>query len=141
VGNLGSTKRFDYSIVGDTVNMAARMEPLCKEFGLSIIVSAEIAEAAPDFAFLEIEEVVLRGRQQATRLFALLGDERVAADETFVALRRVHEEALAAMRSGDGSFGAALAGCEASAMAARLGGVYRMWKEKGGATAADAAAR
>lgn len=130
VGNLGSTKRFDYSIVGDTVNSAARIEPLCKEFGAPIIVSEAIVTAAPDFAFVELDEVALRGRQSKTRIFALLGDEKRAGDSDFLAFRRAHEAALAALRAGAPDAVDMISACEASIMGRDLSPTYRKWRAR-----------
>lgn len=96
VGNLGSSVRFDYSIVGDTVNSAARLEPLSKHYGVAIVVGDTVADAAPDFAFVKLDEVHLRGRQSAMRIYALVGDETVAASDMFKSFAVLHNEALAA---------------------------------------------
>jgi adenylate cyclase len=93
VGNIGSMQRFDYSAIGDTVNTAARIEPLCKSFRVGILVSDAIAEAAPEFAYLHVGAVALRGRQSETALFVLHGDE-TAATEEFARFRQAHDEAV-----------------------------------------------
>ena len=96
VGNLGSDARFDYSIVGDTVNSAARLEPLSKQYGVAIIVSDDVVRQAPDFAYLKIDDVILRGKQTATGIHALVGDEALAKSETFRQFSALHEKMRAA---------------------------------------------
>lgn len=95
VGNVGSPGRFDYSVLGDPVNVAARFEEASKEFGVPVILGAALAERLPGFAILEIGEVRLRGKDRAERIFTLLGDEQVASSEPF---RRL-SDAIAAYRT------------------------------------------
>ncbi len=71
VGNMGSQQRFDYSIVGDRVNVAARLESLTKELGVPILVSEATARAARGFHFVDLGEHDLRGRSAATHVYAL----------------------------------------------------------------------
>lgn len=139
VGNLGSTRRFDYSIVGDTVNSAARIEPLCKDYGVPIIVSDTIVAAAPDFAFVEIDAVALRGRQAATRVFALLGDEKRGRDGDFLAFRDLHERALAAVRSRAPGAAGLIAQCRAAAPDRGFRLIYEKWLARLAAPVIDGA--
>lgn len=72
-GNLGSQNRLNYSVIGDTVNLAARLESLTRLYGVTNIVSEESALAAPNFVYRELDQVRVFGRNQAVKIFELLG--------------------------------------------------------------------
>lgn len=91
VGNMGSIRRFDYSILGDTVNLASRLEGASKAFQTDIIVSNAIRAAAPDFAWLDLGRVRVVGRSEATAIFALAGDADFAKSEMYVRWRTAHD--------------------------------------------------
>ena len=98
VGNLGSQQRFDYSIIGDPVNVAARLEAATKEFCVPILASAATARAARDFLFLPLGEIAIKGKAETTQVFALHG--AAPADANFVAFEALHRDALAAAKGG-----------------------------------------
>jgi adenylate cyclase len=93
VGNLGSAQRFNYSVIGDSVNVAARLESSSKVYGFPIIVGEGVRSACADWAFLRLDTVQLRGRQQATGVFALLGGPDVAADPRWAELEAAYAAA------------------------------------------------
>ena len=74
VGNLGSTERMNYTALGNTVNLAARLEGLNKQFGTVILVSEGVYRRARHcFQFRAFESVIAKGMTKETRIFELVG--------------------------------------------------------------------
>jgi adenylate cyclase len=101
VGNLGSLRRFDYSAIGDEVNVASRLEGACKIFEVDVIGSETVRAEAPHFAWLEIDSVLVKGKTRPVGLYALAGDSALAASGEFADLSRLHAAMLAAYRNRD----------------------------------------
>ena len=74
VGNLGSTERMNYTALGNTVNLASRLEGLNKQFGTAILVSEDVYLRVQHlFQFRALESVVAKGMTRETRIFELVG--------------------------------------------------------------------
>jgi adenylate cyclase len=99
VGNMGSEQRLSYSLIGDTVNLASRIEGLTKHYGVQIAIGSGLAEHIEDFALIELDWVRVVGRDRPETIHALLGDEALASSADFIAFRRGHDAMLAAYRA------------------------------------------
>jgi adenylate cyclase len=102
VGNMGSDLRFDYSVLGDSVNLASRLEGQSKEYGFPIIVGSNTALAVKDkFAILELDFIVVKGKKEPEVIYAIAGREDTAHSGRFQRLRNLTIEMLACYRSRD----------------------------------------
>jgi adenylate cyclase len=102
VGNLGSDLRFNYSVLGDPVNVASRLEGQTKNYGVSIIIGSSTADKAKEqFAILELDLIAVKGKTEPQTIYALLGGAGVAGDGRFQELRKLYSTMLYCYRSRD----------------------------------------
>jgi len=102
VGNMGSDVKFDYSVFGDSVNLASRLEGQSKEYGFPIIVGSRTALAVKDrFAILELDFIMVKGKKEPEVIYAIAGREDAAQSGRFQRLRNLTIEMLACYRGRD----------------------------------------
>jgi adenylate cyclase len=101
VGNLGTETRFDYSVIGDNVNVASRLEGQSKTYDVVTVVGESTIARAPDFAFLELDLLKVKGKKEATRIFALLGNAEFKRSRAFTDFSAHHDEFLRKYRAKD----------------------------------------
>jgi adenylate cyclase len=97
---MGSDLRFDYSVFGDSVNLASRLEGQSKNYGFPIIAGSATAMAVKDkYAILEIDFIMVKGKKDPEVIYAIMGREEMAQSARFQALRNLMIEMLANYRS------------------------------------------
>ncbi len=97
VGNMGSDFRFNYSVLGDTVNVASRLEARTKDYRIPIVIGAQTEQRAEErFATLEIDRIQVKGKSEPETVFTVVGHAELRQDPSF---QDLHELTAGMLRS------------------------------------------
>jgi adenylate cyclase len=127
IGEMGSTRRHSYDVLGDAVSTAARIESKCKEYGCVLLVGgATVEQCDDDFFFLKVDDLAVKGKTVGVAIYTVLDD--VAAD--YHVSKKIHDAMHGAYRAQN--FSTAISMCKQlrDQFDSRLTGYYDMWIER-----------
>ena len=132
VGNMGSDFRFNYSVLGDTVNVASRLEARTKDYRLPLVIGSRTAERAQDkFTTMEIDLIQVKGKKEPEAVFTVLGRSALKEDPHCTELRALNAKMLVAFRKQDWDGALALIErCRGAANGLDVAGLYDMYVER-----------
>lgn len=102
VGNMGSDQRFDYSALGDAVNLSARFQTLSSNYGSYIVIGEDTEALIRDrFTLMPIDYISVKGRATPTNLFALLGGPEAKDGHVYKTVHPLLQRLFAAIKARD----------------------------------------
>jgi adenylate cyclase len=132
VGNMGSDFRFNYSVLGDTVNVASRLEARTKDYRIPIVIGEGTAQKAKEkFATMEIDRVQVKGKTQPETVFTVLGRAELGRDPNFLELQELTTKMLQYYREQNWTQALdTIEPCRKAAEGFGVGALYHMYAER-----------
>ncbi len=99
VGNMGSTKRFDFTVIGDNVNLSARLEGLTKKYGVQILISQDTIKnigKIDGYIFRKIDQVIVKGKTKSISIYEPLPETPISEK-----IKKTYEKAFKSYQAGD----------------------------------------
>jgi len=127
IGEMGSTQRHSYDVLGDAVSTTARLEGQCKSYGVLLIIGPTTYERTKDdFFYLELDELAVKGKTVGLHIYTVLDDPK----PTWAKSKKKHDEMLKLYRNKE--FDKAQKSCEllANHFDGKMEGYYEMWIER-----------
>jgi adenylate cyclase len=132
VGNIGSDFRFNYSVLGDTVNVASRLEARTKDYRIPIVIGEGTAQKAKEkFATMEIDRIQVKGKTQPETVFTVLGRAELGRDPNFLELQELTTKMLQYYREQNWTQALdTIEPCRKAAEGFGVGALYHMYAER-----------
>jgi adenylate cyclase len=130
VGNMGSTQRFDYTCLGDNVNLAARLEGQSKPYGVRLVIGQNTNELIKDkFFTVELDYIAVKGKKEGIKIYTVI-EEREELQSKLFTERELHNKMMAYYRSR--AWDQAIAMCKTltSSFGGQMKEYYPMWIER-----------
>lgn len=131
VGNMGSDQRFDYTCLGDSVNLAARLEGQSKPYGVRLVIGQNTNELVKDTFFtVELDYLAVKGKKEGVRIYTVIEEKESTLRSKLFTERELHNKMLNYYRSR--SWDQAIIMCKTltSSFDSQLKDYYQMWIER-----------